>query len=328
MAGMDNDIRLGVLVPIAQAQWGAGTDPRQLIDFAVRAEELGYSSLWVNDFLLNPRIEALTMLAAAAPVTSSITLGTAALLPVLRRPVQAAQTLASIDLLSGGRLVLAVGAAYGGRFGIPQHQLSGVPWERRFTRLDETVALWRQLWTRPDAQSFHGELLHFDDLPPMTIPYTGGGPPIWLGGGSPSALRRVGRKYDGWLPYPPEPATYAEGLAAAHAAAAAAGRSAAEITPALFVSVAITDSVQSGRAALEEFSQASYGLPLEQLETIQAVVAGPAEHVAARLREYVAAGARHLVLRIATTSLASQRAQLEQIVELRTALLADDQPIH
>jgi alkanesulfonate monooxygenase SsuD/methylene tetrahydromethanopterin reductase-like flavin-dependent oxidoreductase (luciferase family) len=328
MAGMDNDIRLGVLVPIAQAQWGPGTDPRQLIDFAVRAEELGYSSLWVNDFLLTPRIEALTMLAAAAPVTSSITLGTAALLPVLRRPVQAAQTLASIDLLSGGRLVLAVGAAYGGRFGVPQHELSGVPWERRFTRLDETVALWRQLWTSPDAKSFHGELLHFDDLPPMTIPYTGGGPPVWLGGGSPSALRRVGRKYDGWLPYPPEPATYAEGLVAVSAAATDAGRSAAEITPALFVSIAITDSVRSGRAALEEFSQASYGLPLEQLETIQAVVAGPAEHVAARLREYVAAGARHLVVRIATTSLAAQCAQLEQIIGLRTALLADDQPIH
>jgi alkanesulfonate monooxygenase SsuD/methylene tetrahydromethanopterin reductase-like flavin-dependent oxidoreductase (luciferase family) len=165
MAGMD-DIRFGVLIPIGQAQWGAGTDPRKLVDFAVRAEELGYSSLWANDFLLTPRIEALTMLAAAAPVTRTVTLGTAALLPVLRRPVQAAQTLASIDLLSGGRLVLAVGAACPGRFGLPQHELSEVPWERRFTRLDETVALWRQLWTRPDLTSFHGEVLRFDGARP------------------------------------------------------------------------------------------------------------------------------------------------------------------
>src|SRR5580704_15023614 len=110
MAHMD-DIELGVLIPIGQAQWGQGTDPRRLVDFAVRAEELEYSSLWVNDFLLTPRIEALTMLAAVAPLTSRVTLGTAALLPVLRRPVQAAQTLASIDLLAGGRLVLTVGAA-------------------------------------------------------------------------------------------------------------------------------------------------------------------------------------------------------------------------
>src|SRR5580692_2262445 len=132
MAHMD-DIELGVLIPIGQAQWGQGTDPRELLDFAVRAEELGYSSLWVNDFLLTPRIEALTMLAAVAPLTSRVTLGTAALLPVLRRPV------------------LTVGAAFPGPFGVPQHALSGVPWERRFTRLDETVALWRQLWTAPEG---------------------------------------------------------------------------------------------------------------------------------------------------------------------------------
>jgi alkanesulfonate monooxygenase SsuD/methylene tetrahydromethanopterin reductase-like flavin-dependent oxidoreductase (luciferase family) len=152
-----------VLIPVGQAQWGQRADPRELPGFAVRAEELGYSSLWVNDFLLAPRIEALTMLAAAAPLTSRVTLAAVApltrrvtlaavaLLPVLRRPVQAAQALASIDLLAGGRLVLAVGAAFPGRFGVPQHVLSGVPWERRFTRLNETVALRRQLWTAPEG---------------------------------------------------------------------------------------------------------------------------------------------------------------------------------
>jgi alkanesulfonate monooxygenase SsuD/methylene tetrahydromethanopterin reductase-like flavin-dependent oxidoreductase (luciferase family) len=312
MADMD-DIQIGVLLPIAQAQWGAQTDPRELIDFAVGAEELGYSSLWANDFLLTPRIEALTMLAAAAPVTTTVTLGTAALLPVLRRPVQAAQTLASIDLLSGGRLVLGVGAAFPGRFGLPQHELSEVPWERRFTRLDETVALWRQLWTQPDVESFHGELLRFDGLPPMTVPSR-------PGGGSLSALRRAGRRYDGWLPYPPSPAVYADGLADVCEAAIEAGRSRDDITPALFVSVVITDSVPAGREALEAFSQANYAMPLAQLETIQALAAGPPEHVAARLREYAAAGARHLVCRIATAGLASQREQLEHLIKLKPML--------
>src|ERR1700756_4588863 len=147
MARMD-DIDLGVLIPIGQSQWGQGIDPRELLDFAVRAEELGYSSLWVNDFLLTPRVEALTMLAAVAPLT-----------------------LASIDLLSGGRLVLTVGAAFPGRFGVPQHELSEVPWERRFTRLDETVALWRQLWATPEGGgSFQGTLLRYEQLPPMTAP--------------------------------------------------------------------------------------------------------------------------------------------------------------
>lgn len=330
MSGMD-DFKLGVLIPIGQAQWGPGADPRSLTDFAVRAEVLGYSSLWVNDFLLTPRIEALTMLAAVAPLTSRVTLGTAALLPVLRRPVQAAQTLASIDLLSGGRLAVAVGAAFPGRFGLPQHALSQVPWERRFTRLDETVALWRQLWTVPDGGgSFHGEVLRFDELPPMTTPFRPGGPPVWLGGMSESALRRTGRRYDGWMPYPPTPAGYREGLAAVREAAVAAGRAASEITPALFVSVVLTDTVERGRVLLDEFARASYGVPLDQLEQIQALAAGPADYVAARLSRYLAAGARHLAVRIATTSLATQRDQLEQIIVLASLMkgICDDDRDH
>src|SRR5207244_10402646 len=100
---------IGILLPTGNAQWDASDDPRELIDFARRAERSGFSSLFVNDSLISPRIEALTMLAALAPVTA-VTLGTAALLPFLRRPIQAAQSLASIDLLSGGRLVVTVGA--------------------------------------------------------------------------------------------------------------------------------------------------------------------------------------------------------------------------
>jgi alkanesulfonate monooxygenase SsuD/methylene tetrahydromethanopterin reductase-like flavin-dependent oxidoreductase (luciferase family) len=320
MARMD-DIELGVLIPVGQAQWGQAADPRELPDFAVRAEELGYSSLWVNDFLLTPRIEALTMLAAVAPLTSRVTLGTAALLPVLRRPVQAAQTLASIDLLCGGRLVLTVGAAFPGRFGVPQHVLSGVPWERRFTRLDETVALWRQLWAAPEGGgSFQGSLLRFENLPPMTAPSRPGGPPVWLGGASDSALRRTGRYYDGWMPYPPSADGYAGGLAAVRAAAAEAGRGATAVTSALFVSAAVTDTVEKGREQLATFAEASYGMPLGQLEQIQALAAGPADVVAEKLRGYVTAGARHLVVRIASTTLESQREQLEQIIKLKEYL--------
>jgi alkanesulfonate monooxygenase SsuD/methylene tetrahydromethanopterin reductase-like flavin-dependent oxidoreductase (luciferase family) len=316
-----DDIDLGVLIPIGKAQWGPGADPRDLLDFAVRAEALGYSSLWVNDLLLTPRIEALTMLAAVAPLTSRVTLGTAALLPVLRRPVQAAQALASIDLLSGGRLVLTVGAAFPGRLGEPQHQLSEVPWERRFTRLDETVALWRQLWASPEGGgSFSGSLLRFAQLPPMTSPARPGGPPVWLGGASESALRRTGRHYDGWLPYPPQARDYATGLATVRAAAAAAGRPEQAVTPALFVSVAITPTVEQGRAQLATFAQASYGMPIGQLEQIQALAAGPPEVVAEKLHGYVAAGARHLAVRIATTTLATQCEQLEQIIKLRDQL--------
>jgi alkanesulfonate monooxygenase SsuD/methylene tetrahydromethanopterin reductase-like flavin-dependent oxidoreductase (luciferase family) len=145
-------------------------------------------------------------------------------------------------------------------------------------------------------------------------------PPVWLGGMSGSSLRRTGRRYDGWMPYPPAPGRYREGLAAVHEAAKAAGRATDEITPALFVSVALTDTVEGGRVLLEEFAKASYGMPLDQLEQIQALAAGPADYVAGKLSRYLAAGARHLIVRIATASLASQREQLEQIITLKSLL--------
>ena len=310
---MNDDVHLGVLLPTGKTQWGAGADPRELVGFAIHAERLGYDSLWVNDSLVSPRIEALTMLAAVAPMTERVTLGTAAMLPVLRRPVQAAQAIASVDLLSGGRMVLAVGAGFPGRLGRPLYELSEVPWRNRFTRLDETVALWRQLWSGNGPSSFHGTVLHFEGLPPATVPQQPGGPPIWLGGATPAALARTGRHYDGWLPYPPDPTDYESGWAEVQRTAADAGRDPAAITPALFTTMLITDDAEAGQRALRDYSQANYGLPLEVLQTIQLVVAGSANEVAARLRPYLEGGARHLVCRIAALDLHTQSEQLERI---------------
>ncbi|MER7927182.1 LLM class flavin-dependent oxidoreductase [Streptomyces sp. NPDC096057] len=305
---------IGVLLPTGTAQWGAADDPRELVAFGRQAERLGFRSLFVNDSLISPRIEALTMLAALAPATEAVTLGTAALMPFLRRPIQAAQALGSIDVLSGGRLTVTVGAGFPGRFGRPLYTLSELPWERRFARLDETVALWRALWN--GADSFHGEILRFDDIPPTTRPSQAGGPPIWLGGATPAAQARTGRTYDGWLPYPPDPTDYASGLRNVRQVAAGAGRAAEDITPALFVSVRIDDDIESGRRALDAYARATYGMPLEELERTQAVVTGSADQVLQRLGEYVVAGVRHIVARLGALDLRSQRDQLERLAVL------------
>jgi alkanesulfonate monooxygenase SsuD/methylene tetrahydromethanopterin reductase-like flavin-dependent oxidoreductase (luciferase family) len=309
----DEEIQVGVLLPTGKAQWGEGADPRQLIDLAVRAEQLGFASVWVNDTLLSPRIEGLSMLAALAPRTTRIKLGTAALMPVLRRPIQAAQTIASVDLLSGGRLIIGVGAGFPGRLGQPLYDLSEVPWARRFQRLDETVALWRHLWTAPGPSSFRGELLQFDALPAMLHPYQPGGPPIWLGGASPTATVRTGRSYDGWLPYPPSVSDYTTGWTTVRRAAEDAGRGPGAVTPALYVTILIASNVEVGRQALDAFARANYGLPLDTLETIQLLVTGPRELVRDRLQEYLDAGARHIVCRIGALNLGAQAEQLEHI---------------
>ncbi|MFF4838412.1 LLM class flavin-dependent oxidoreductase [Streptomyces sp. NPDC001315] len=316
VVGMD----IGVLLPTGTAQRGEADDPRKLVAFGRQAERLGFSSLFVNDSLISPRIEALTMLAALAPATENVTLGTGALLPFLRRPIQAAQSLASIDLLSGGRLTVTVGAGFPGRFGRPFYTLSEVPWERRFARLDETVALWRALWS--GADSFHGEILQFDNIPPATRPSRAGGPPIWLGGATPAALVRTGRMYDGWLPYPPDPADYASGLRSIRKTAADAGRAAEDITPALFVTVRIDDDIESGRRALDAYARATYSMPLTELEKIQAVITGSTGQVLENLGQYVAAGARHIVTRLGALDLAAQRDQLDRIATLIPAVHA------
>jgi alkanesulfonate monooxygenase SsuD/methylene tetrahydromethanopterin reductase-like flavin-dependent oxidoreductase (luciferase family) len=292
---------IGVILPTTVAP-----TQTQLTDFAVRAEALGYASLWAGDTLLRPVVEPLTALAAVAGVTSTIRLGTAAMLPAFRAPVQAAQTLASLDLVSGGRLTVAVGAGFPGRSEV-EYAWSGVPWARRFTRLDETVEFWRRLWTATEPVSFHGKVLRFDDVPPVTRPL---GIPVWLAGASPRALERTGRLYDGWLPYPPTPEVYGDGLTAVREA----GR---DVTAGLFVSILIADSVAAGEAALDEYARGTYGVPLEVARTIQLLVAGPVDHVREVLARYE--GVEHFVVRVAALDAGAQADQLAGIARVFNA---------
>ncbi|OBH07058.1 MULTISPECIES: LLM class flavin-dependent oxidoreductase [unclassified Mycobacterium] len=293
---MEEPLRLGVMPPLAAEPW-AGADLRRLLDFARVVEDLGFDSLWANDSLVRPRIEALTFLSAAAAVTDRITLGTAALQPVLRRPVQTAHVLASIDRLSGGRLAVAAGAGFPGLSEV-EYAASEVPWPRRFARLDDTVALWRQLWNAKEPSSFHGAVLHLDDIPAGITPFGESGPPVWLAADTPGARARAGRLYDGWLPYPPTPQGYRSGLAEVRASATRAGRIADEVTPALFVTVLVTEDADGGRAALDHFATRTYGFGIEAVEQIQTYAAGTPEAVTARLASYLDAGARHLVCRV------------------------------
>jgi len=308
---MDQSIRLGVMPPLAAEPW-AGIDLRELLDMARAIEDLGFDSLWANDSLVRPRIEALTFLSAAAAVTERITLGTAALQPALRRPVQTAQVLASIDRLSGGRLTVAVGAGFPGLSEV-EYAASEVPWQRRFARLDDTIALWRQLWNCKETSSFHGSVLHLEDIPAGITPFTESGPPVWLAADTSSARARAGRLYDGWLPYPPTPQVYRSGLADVQAAAQSAGRAADAVTPALFVTVLVTDDADGGRAALDHFANNTYGFGIDVVEQIQTYAAGTTDAVAAQLASFIDAGARHLVCRIGVLGPDGFTEQLRQL---------------
>ena len=309
-----NDIRYGLLLPAGQAQLAAGGSARALLDLVVSAEQRGFDSAWVGDSLLRARVEPLTLLTAAATATERITLGTAALIPAYRNPVHTALVLTSLDLLSQGRIALGVGAGFPG-ISEPEFALSGVDFRTRFSHLDDTVRLWRQLWSG-DSNPFHGKVLHYDWLPEVPRPHRPGGPPIWLAGATPAALKRTGRLYDGWLPYPPDPADYASGMTTIHSTATAEGRDENSITPALFATVYIDDDSTRGRAALDAYCRTTYRMPVDQVEKIQVLMTGSANDIAAQLNRYITAGAHHVLIRIAAITPDSFTTQFDQVTNL------------
>lgn len=227
--------------------------------------------------------------------------------------------LASIDQLAHGRLIVAVGAGFPGLSEV-EYAASEVPWPRRFARLDDTVALWRQLWRRDGVLSFHGKVLSIDEIPRGITPYSPEGPPIWLAADTVGARARAGALYDGWLPYPPTPQRYSSGLAEVRVAAQRADRSAEAITAALFVTVLVTDAADGGRAALDRFATETYGFGIDVIEQIQTFAAGPPEVVAETLRGFTDAGARHVVCRVGVLGPDPFLDQLERLRLVKDAL--------
>jgi probable F420-dependent oxidoreductase len=178
---------------------------------AVKAEQLGYDSVWVSDHVVTPTanvenfgeaiFDPLVTLAVAAGATSRVRLGTTVLIVPYRNPVVTAKMISSLDALSGGRVVLGIGAGW-----LPAESAAlGVPFRERGAMTDEYLEAMRELWTSR-APSFAGKYTRFGDLVFEPKPLQKPHPPIWVGGHSPAALRRAARFGAAWHPInrPPE----------------------------------------------------------------------------------------------------------------------------
>lgn len=158
-------------------------------------EDLRFDSLWLSERLTGDAPDPLTALAFAAGRTSRLKLGTSVLVLPGRNPVVLAKEMASLDRLSGGRFLPAVGL---GAITPVEHQAFGVERADRSPWFDEALGLMRRLWTE-DHVTHHGERFGLEDVSlrpkPIQQPLE-----VWLGGQAPSELRRVGRSGDGWLP--------------------------------------------------------------------------------------------------------------------------------
>ncbi|MCU1455163.1 MAG: hypothetical protein JWN46_3309 [Acidimicrobiales bacterium] len=197
---------------------GAMAQPALAAEVAETAEGLGFTALWTSEHVVfpgeirspypysadgtfpagGPRMDApdpLIWLAYVAARTARIRLGTAVLVLPQRDPFVVAKQVASLDVLSGGRVSLGIGVGWLAE----EFEVLGVPFADRGRRADEYVAVLRRLWSDAPA-SFSGDYVSFTDCTSLPHPVQPGGPPIIVGGDTVRAARRAGRIGDGWFP--------------------------------------------------------------------------------------------------------------------------------
>lgn len=208
-------MKFGVVLP----SYGPRAGRLAILDTALAAEQLGFESVWLTDHLalsqseageFGSLFEAITTLAYLAGATGRIRLGISSLVLPQRNPLEVARQIATADLLSGGRVLLAAGIGWSKS----EFRNLGSNFNDRAARMDEALKVLRTLWrggSRP--VSFQGKYYAFEDVvfEPNTVQL--GGPPLWVGGNSVAALRRAVILADGWHADSLPAATLAERLA-------------------------------------------------------------------------------------------------------------------
>ena len=303
--------KLGLLLPTRGLLLGP-TPPQNaelILRLAQQAEAAGLDSVWVGDSLTaKPRLEPLTALAAVAARTQRVRLGTSVLLMALRHPVLLAQTLATVDLISQGRLVIAAGV--GGAFNDEQRQEwdnAGVRAARRTSRMEEMVRVIKGLGSGGPV-THQGKHFQLSDLEMQPTPVQQGGVPILLachwrfhrpGEGSvgEAQVQRAASLGDGLISISDTPEEYAELVERFDSVAAELGRNPAGMEKVMYLTVNVDPDVPRAREDAERYLTGYYG---SNIWGSRWGPFGDSEQVKERLLEYAEAGAQTLVVRLAS----------------------------
>ena len=297
-------LRIGVILPGVEAQARQGLS---VAAAARHAEAAGLDGVWHGDHLATgaPTLDATVVLAAAAAVTTRVMVGVSVFVPAIRPLAWAAKQVASLQHVSGGRLVLGVGS--GG--GPAQWAAAGVPYRERGRRTDAALTLLPRLLA--------GERVVLPDepgRPPVTLAPAVAPPPVWVGNASPAAIARAARFGDGWFPSMVLPEVVGAGRAEVAAAAAGHGRP----VPTVCVGVAAALGRDAGiptRAEIGAPIGRAYGIAPEV--AVQLPVTGTPAEAAMRLARYAEAGATDVVAGIAA---GDWRRQCDLLAETRALL--------
>ena len=287
-------LKVGIQLP--EVEWEARW--RDLRAMAVRAEELGFDSVWTGDHLLYRRPgddrargpwEAWTLLAALAAVTSRVTLGPLVAATAFHAPAMLAKQAATVDEISGGRLVLGLGAGWNET----EFAAFGFPFDHRISRFAEAFTIIRTL-LRDGAIDFEGEFFTARDCELVPRPRPGG-PPLMIGSTGPRMLEITAPYVDAWNAWFNAFGNRPAGVGALRdqvdAAARAAGRDPGDIER----TVAVQVRLPSGRGRVQG----------ETANDAEPPVEGTAEEIAATLRAFAAEGIAHVQLVVDPITLAS-----------------------
>ncbi|HEY7711334.1 MAG TPA: LLM class flavin-dependent oxidoreductase, partial [Candidatus Entotheonella sp.] len=287
-------VQIGVLLPTRGVLFtdSGPPDVSPIFRMAESAEEMGYHSVWVGDSITaKPRLEALTMLGALAARTHRVRIGTAVFLAALRHPLVLAHAVASLDVLSTGRIILGVGAGRGGRDILAQEfENCGVPFMERGPRVTELLAICRRLWAETPV-SYDGDYYQLADVALEPRPIQAGGPPLWVSSNLiKQGLRRVGTLGDAWITNVTTLDVYRQCWEQIAAAAEVAGRDPQQIHQCLYLTVNVHPDGDKARQEGGRFLESYYNKPASSVAEDLVCQFGSPDDVLERINGYVELG--------------------------------------
>jgi alkanesulfonate monooxygenase len=276
---------------------GETPDVDGLIRYAQRAEALGFESVWAWDHVILgvepafPILDAVGILTAIAARTTRIRLGTGVLVLPLRNPTVAAKALGTLDVISGGRLILGVAAGWYAR----EFDAVGVPFKARGRLFERNLDVLKRLWTE-ERVTLRVDELNLRDAVMRPRPVQTPRPPILIGGYVDAVLRRAATLGDGWLTYFYTPESFIRSWAKVRVFAREAGRDPDRLTAANQLAIYVGRSRAETEGPVRAWLQTEWDTAAWSESTIEHAIQGSPEECVAQLRRHVATGVHRIIL--------------------------------
>jgi probable F420-dependent oxidoreductase len=269
---------------------------KELVEYGVRVEELGYDSVWVWDHMLLgvepnfPIIDSLTALTGIAARTSRLKIGTGVLVLPLRNPVTLAKQLSSIDLLSEGRLIMGMASGWYKR----EFDAVGIPFDKRGKLMDENLEILKRLWTEPKVD---GKYLNHNISAAVMYPkpYQKPRMPILIGGYVDKVLQRAATAGDGWLTYFYRPADFKKSWDKIRGFAAEAGKDPDSLINAAQLPIMVGSSKEAVREDMMDWLNKEWDFPAHSDCSRESAIVGSVDDCVAQLREHFAVGVQKII---------------------------------